>query len=139
MELFSLIIQERTSPTHRSKKWNYFDIVRYVYSFKSPDLNIWIPFFKEHNDENYFFSHFFHIILSLMVYLTTFLIRKDGDFIFRFLKIVSKKRQWQHIQKMKSFIELWTLSRGKDFWNIWVPFLLKAKIMSKMSLEICFL
>ena len=98
---FTLTTQEGTSPTHRSKKWNYFDIVRYVYSFKSWDSNIWTPFFKEHNDGNYFFSHFFHIMVSHIIYLTTFLIRKDGDFIFRFLIHVDIWQNQYNIVKLK--------------------------------------
>ena len=60
---------------------------------KVQTLTSGLYFFKEHNDGSYFFPHFFHIMLFRIVYLATFLIRKDGDFIFRFLKIVFKKKE----------------------------------------------
>lgn len=34
------IIHVRMPPSLCSVKWNCFDIVRYVYNFKSPDSNI---------------------------------------------------------------------------------------------------
>ena len=72
---------------------------------KVQTLTSGLHFFKEHNDGNYFFSHFFHIMVSRIIYLTTFLIRKDGDFIFRFLIHVDIWQNQYNIVKLKKKLQ----------------------------------